>query len=129
MLTRKQRWRCMPAPRRRAIASTRAMRIPTHRTAHQRVRRDALTRTLAGVHLRLPHPCTIPFCALLLQHLHSHITTPTFQPKPTDAAPRPRHRPSSSPRSIATLIVNIFTVGQRHAVFSPDPFIMDPNRP
>ena len=77
----------MPALRLRAIASARAMRIPTHRTAHQRVRRDALTRTLAGVHLRLPHSCTIPFCALLLQHLHSHITTPTFQPTTTDAAP------------------------------------------
>ena len=57
----------MPAPRRRAIASARAMRIPVHRTAHQRVRRDALTHTLAGVHLRLPRCFTIPFCALLLQ--------------------------------------------------------------
>ena len=87
----------MPALRLRAIASARAMRIPTHRTAHQdqRVRRDALTRTLAGVHLRLPHSCTIPFCALLLQALHSHITTSTIHPTPTDATPCSRRRPSS----------------------------------
>ena len=64
----------MPALRPRAIASARATRIPVHRTAHQRVRRGALTHTLAGVHLRPHRCCTIHFCVLLLQALHSHIT-------------------------------------------------------
>ena len=77
----------MPALRLRAIARARATRIPVHRTAHQRVRRDALTHTLAGVHLRPHRCCTIHFCVLLLLALHSHITTPTFQPTPTDAGP------------------------------------------
>ena len=45
----------MPALRLRAIASARATRIPTHRDAHRRVRRDALTHTLARVHVHLPH--------------------------------------------------------------------------
>ena len=88
----------MPALRLRAIARARATRIPVRRTAHQRVRRDALTHTLAGVHLRLRRCRAIQLCDLLLQTLHSHTTTPTFQPTPTDATPRSRRRPSSSPR-------------------------------
>ena len=88
--------RCMPAHRLRANASARATRTPTRRAAHQRVRRAALTRTLACVHLRLPRCQAIPFCILLLQHMHSHITTSTIISTTADAAHGSGPWPSSS---------------------------------
>ena len=71
----KQCRRSMPAHRLRANASARATRKPTRRAAHQRVRRAALTHVLACVHLSLHRCRAFPFCASLLQPMHSHTTT------------------------------------------------------